>query len=105
MQVQQITAWRSVYGSEMGEPMLPQLPGGFDETIPTMTIAQYKQLAFKKPFIPVKRFQVMLPARAVSPAGSAVSSMHMGVSAADCSQQSRAPTREGSPSPSVMDRQ
>ncbi len=58
MQIQQISTWRSIYGSEMGELTLPQLPGGLDETIPMTMITQYKKLAFKKPFILVKRFQV-----------------------------------------------
>ncbi len=50
--------------------MPPQQPGGMDKTIPTMMITQYRQLAFKKPFIPVRRFQVMPLARAASPAGT-----------------------------------
>ncbi len=58
MQIQQISAWQSIFGSDMGGLMLPQVPGGFDETIPTTTIAQYRKPAFKKPFVPVKKFQV-----------------------------------------------
>ncbi len=61
VQIQQISSWRSVYGSDMGGPMPLQLPGGFDETIPMTTIAQAKKLVFKKPFMPVKKFQVVPP--------------------------------------------
>ncbi len=71
--------------------MPPQLlRGDFDETIPMMMITQYRKPAFKKLFILVKSFQVTPLARGTSPAGSTTSSVHLGVSAADYSQQSRA---------------
>ncbi len=51
--------------------MPPQLPGGFDQTIPTMAITKARRLTFKKPFWPVKMFQVTPPAaRGMSLAGS-----------------------------------
>ncbi len=78
-QIQQILSWQSMYGSEMGDPMLPQLLGGFDQTIPMTAIAQAKRLAFKKPYRPVRTFQVTpLAARGVSPAGLAASSLQLG---------------------------
>ncbi len=105
VQIQQISSWRSIFGSDMGDPMLPQLPGGFDETIPMTMIAQAKKLAFKKPFWLVKMFQVtLLAARGVSPAGSAASSMQLGITTAGYSQ-SRTPMHVESPSPGAMDQQ
>ncbi len=56
LQIQQISEWWSIFGSEHGEPALLQLLGGFDETIPTTMIIQHKRLAFKKPFILVQKF-------------------------------------------------
>ncbi len=94
-QVQQISHWRSTFGSKMGDPTPPHLLGGLDETILTMMIAQYRNPMFRKLYTLVKKFQVMLGARATSPAGLAISSMHLGVSAADYSQ--RAPAWEGVP--------
>ncbi len=58
LQLLQISSWRSVYGSEMGDPMLPQLPGGFNQTILMTVIAQVKKPAFKKLWRPVQTFQV-----------------------------------------------
>ncbi len=106
MKIQQISTWQSIYGSEMGDLASLQVQGGgFDETILMTMLAQYKKPVFKKPYTLVQKFQVMPLARATSPAGSAISSMHLGVSAADYSQQSRAPRRKESPSLSAMDRQ
>ncbi len=104
LQIQQVSSWRSIYGSEMGDPMLLQLLGGFDQTIPTMTIAQTKLPASKKPFRPVKTFQVTPPvARIMSPAGSAASSMQLGVAAATYTAMKK-PVRMDSPSPGASDR-
>ncbi len=61
VQIQQISNWWSTFGSEMGDPTLPQQPGGMDETIPTTMITQYQQPVFKKPFVLVKQFQVIPP--------------------------------------------
>ncbi len=107
VQIQQISSWRSVYGSEMRDPTPLQLPGGsFDQTILMMTIAQAKRLAFKKLFQPVQKFQVAPPAaRGASPAGLAASSKHLGFTTADYSQQSRAPMRKESPNPGASDSQ
>ncbi len=65
VQIQQISTWRSAYGSEMGDPVLPQQQAsGLDKVIPTMMIMQYQQQpVFKKPLAPVRRFQVpVMPA-------------------------------------------
>ncbi len=105
VQIQQTSEWWSIFGSEHGDPAPPQLPGGFDEAIPTMMIVQHKRPTFKRPFAPVQRFRVAPLARAASPAGSTASSMHLGVSTADYSQKSKASAWEESPSPSAMDRQ
>ncbi len=82
LQIQQISSWRSMYGSEMGDPMVPQLLGGFDQTIPMTTIAQVKKPMFKKLLLPVCTFQVTPPARGILPAGLAASLLQMGVTAA-----------------------
>ncbi len=50
LQLQQISSWRSMYSSEMGDPMPPQLPGGFDQMIPMTMIVHVKKPAFKKPW-------------------------------------------------------
>ncbi len=112
MQIQQITTWRSSFGSKMGDlAPVQQQATSLDEVIPTMTVMQYcQQLVFKRPLALVKRFQVKvtLPgkqARMASPAGLAISSVHLGASAADNSQRSRASAREESPSLSAQDRQ
>ncbi len=105
VQIPQISSWQSVYGSEMGDPTLPQLPGGFDQTIPMMAITQAKKPMFKKPFQPVKTFQVTpLAARGVLPAGSAASSMQLGITTASYIQ-SKKPMCVESPSPGASDQQ
>ncbi len=103
LQLQQISSWRSVYGSEMGDPMPLQLLGGFDQMIPTTTIAQAKKLPFKKPWQLVQTFQVTPQARGMSPAGSATSSMQPGVTTATYVAKTKARCME-SPSPDAPDR-
>ncbi len=96
----------------MGDPVLAQQQAtSLDEVIPTMMVMQFRQqLAFKRPLVPLKRFQVQATppgkqARMASPAGSAISSVHMGASAADYSQRAKASAWEESPSLSAQDRQ
>ncbi len=84
LQLQQILSWRSMFRSKMGEATPPQPQGGFEQMIPMSAIAQaqVKKLGmFKKPW-PVLPIQVTLPARGVSPAGSATSSMQPGATTA-----------------------
>ncbi len=103
LQIQQISSWQSVYSSEMGDPMPPQLPDGF-QTIPMTAIAQAKQPAFKKLWQPVQTFQVTPPAaRGMSPAGSATSSMLLGITAATYIEKPK-PACVESPGPDATDR-
>ncbi len=45
----QISTWRSIAGSEMGELALaPQQPVGLDDTLPTTTVMQFHQLGYFK---------------------------------------------------------
>ncbi len=58
--LQQIESWRSVEGSEMGDPalMLRQLVG-MDDTLPMMTIMQFHLSGyFKRPAVPPGRFRI-----------------------------------------------
>ncbi len=63
----------------MGDIVLLQWPGAFEETLPTPMIIQAKKLMFEKPFIPVHTFQVTPLPRDASPASLAASSLQMGV--------------------------
>ncbi len=112
VQTQQTNSWRSSFGSDMGDPAPAQQQATtLDEDILTMMVMRFHpQPAFRKPLVPLKRFQVETTppgkqARVALPAGSAQSSVHLGESAADYSQRTQAPTWEESPSPSAKDRQ
>ncbi len=102
LQIQQISSWRSVYSSEMGDTMLLQSLGGFDQTILMTTITQAKQPMFKKPFILVHTFQVTPTTRGVSPAGSATSSMQVGITTAAYVAKKKPACME-SPSPEALE--
>ncbi len=44
----QISAWRSILGSKMGDPVLmQQLPTAMDETMPPLTALQFRLGFFK----------------------------------------------------------
>ncbi len=101
LQMQQISSWQSVYGSKMGDPMSPQLLGGFKQTIPMTAITQVKKPAFKKPWRPA--FQVAPPARTASLTGLTMSSMQPGDTATTYVPKPKLACVE-SPSPDAPDR-
>ncbi len=103
LQIQHISSWRSVYGSEMGDPIPLQSPGAFNQTILMPMIAQAKKPMFKKPFVLVRTFQVTPPARDASPAGLATSSMQMGITTTAYVEKKKPACME-SPSPEPLER-
>ncbi len=101
--LQQITSWRSVLGSKMGDLALAQqLPTALDETVPPSTALHLRPGFFKQPLPPpqfgIGKLPMPKPSCMASPAPSSV---HVGESAAEVSQRKR----EQSPSPGADDRQ
>ncbi|MCP4541974.1 MAG: hypothetical protein GY832_33005, partial [Chloroflexi bacterium] len=79
----QINTYRSVVGSEMGDPVPVQLlPTTMDDTVPPLTVVQFREGFFKWPLPPGDQFRINRPMpkplvkpmlqclRAMSPAGS-----------------------------------
>ncbi len=106
MMLQQITSWRSVLGSEMGDPALAQqLLTALDEAVPPLMVMHFHPGFFKRPH-PLLQFGIdkplapksMTKSHTVSPAPSSV---HVGEGAAEVSQR----MWEQSPSPGASDRQ
>ncbi|MCP4549659.1 MAG: hypothetical protein GY835_24655, partial [bacterium] len=61
--LQQISTYRSVVGSEMGDPVpLQQLPTMMDEVVPPTAATAFKDGFFKRPLPPVNRFYIDRPA-------------------------------------------
>ncbi len=107
----QISAYRSVVGSEMGDPVpIQQLPMMMDDTVPLSMVLQFRPGFFKRPLPPPPQFKIDRPppkplakptpqqSRSPSPAASSV---RAGDSAAEVSQRQR----EQSSSPVLPDKQ
>ncbi|MCP4545849.1 MAG: hypothetical protein GY835_05205, partial [bacterium] len=110
----QINTYHSIVGSELGDPVpLQQLPTTMDEVVPPTAATAFADGFFKQPRPPVNRFYIDRPAaepltkpmprpsRGASPAGSAVSSLQAGETAADVAKRVRteslSPGIEGEP--------
>ncbi|MCP4549310.1 MAG: hypothetical protein GY835_22890, partial [bacterium] len=111
MALDQINTYRSIVGSEMGDPVpVQQLPTTMDDTVPPPMVIRFREGFFKRPLPPVPQFRIDLPApkplvkptpqqsRTPSPAASSV---RAGESAAEVSQR----LQEQSPSPEADGRQ
>ncbi len=107
MALDQINTYRSVVGSEMGDPVLvQQLPTMMDDTMPLSTVIQSREGFFKRPLLPVQQFRIdqLAPKPLVKPTlqqsrtpSLATSSVRVGESAAEVTHR----LRDQSPSPEV----
>ncbi len=101
--LEQINTYRSIMGSEMGDPVpTQQLPMTMDEVVPPTTAVAFKDRFFKRPLPPGPKPPIDRPtpgavtkpmprqSRAVSPSMSVASSVRAGESAAEVSQRARA---------------
>ncbi len=101
--LQQISTYRSIVGSEMGDPVpTQQLPAVVPPAVvPPSSAVAFTTNFFKRPKWPAPKFPIDWPApgvltkpmlrlsRAPSPAASSTSSVHAGESAAEVSERSR----------------
>ncbi len=55
----QISAYRSVVGSKMGDPVpMQQLPMTMDDTVPPLMVLQFRPGFFKRPLPPLPQFKI-----------------------------------------------
>ncbi|MCP4548021.1 MAG: hypothetical protein GY835_16270, partial [bacterium] len=99
MALEQINTYRSVLGSEMGDPVpIQQLPTTLDEVVPPTAATAFKEGFFRRPLLVAQfkidqkapRAVVRPPSRGSSPAVSSASSVGMGEGAADIARRARA---------------
>ncbi|MCP4549215.1 MAG: hypothetical protein GY835_22405, partial [bacterium] len=100
--LQQISTYRSVVGSEMGDPVpMQHLPAAMDEVVPPSTAVAFPVSFFRRPQRPAPKFPIDRPAagmlarpqpqlsRTASPAGSRASSVLAGEGAREVSARAR----------------